>query len=450
MIGLLLGLAATLGSSTCDVTDHGAVPGDERDDTLAVQAAIDSCAGRGGTVIVPAGVFDVAHLRLKSQMTLHLAPGARLSHTTDVGRYPLVGEDDRALIFGNSVKDVTITGLGVIDGNGGLVWPAVQKKIDDNHLDRSADTDRVRFGLLLRGCSNVRVKDITIRDTPMFLMALDDCDGAIVDGVRLEAPIDSPNTDGLQIIDSRDVRVSNCWVSVGDDGIVTKAREKPIERLLVTNCTIRSDDGAVKFGTRSASAVRDSLFSDLVITDSRYGIALFMIHGGDYSNNRFSNIRIASGGRHPRTYPIFVDIDDRAEGRVGKIEGLTFDGIDITTGGNILIGGHPRSPVRDLTLSDIRMRSTSADRIDATAQKPRGNRRYQPIAGSPDFSGVDAHLVIGSATGVRLSNVDVKGAGKRPVLALPQTRHVSIDGGSLSSLPKPNRRPPSAQLSRRR
>jgi hypothetical protein len=444
-VSFLLAFAAS--AATCNAAEYGAVANDRKDDTVAIQMAIDACGGRGGTVVVPAGDYDVAHLRLASRMTLHLAPGARLSHSVDQRRYPPVSGEDRALIYGGDVQDLEITGLGTIDGNGGLVWPAAQKKIDADPLDRSADTDRVRFGLLLQGCSNVRVNGITIRDTPMFLMALDDCDGVVVDGVRLQAPIDSPNTDGLQVIDSRDVRVSNCAISVGDDGIVTKARQKPIERLLVTNCTIRSDDGAIKFGTRSASAVRDSLFSDLVVTDSRYGVALFMIHGGQYSNNRFSNIRIASGGRHARTYPIFVDIDDRGAGLLGKIEGLTFDGLDITTGGNILIGGHPQSPVRDLTLSNIRMRSSGADKIPGDARKPTGNRRYGPVAGSPDYSPIGAHLVIGAASAVRLSNVDIKGAGNRAKIALPQTQDVTIDGSPVASSgeisrPQPSGRPP--------
>lgn len=413
-------LAAAL---SCDVTVHGAVADDGRVDTAAFRAAISACAGKGGTVQVPAGQFDLGQVELKSRMTLHLAPGAVLKASTDLGDFPPVAVLDghRPFLFGNDVRDVAITGLGVIDGSGPAYWQAVRMPgYRDVELAPDADERRIRFGLILNGCANAKIRDITIRDTPMFLMAVKDCDNVVIDGVSLTAPADSPNTDGLQIIDSNDVRVSNCLISVGDDGIVTKARNRVIERLQVTNCRITSDDGAIKFGTRSSSGVRDSLFSNITITDSRYGVAMFMIHGGVYENNRFSNLRIATGGRHARHYPIYVDIDDRRG--LGRIDGLTFEGLDVTTAGNILIGGHPDAPVRDLTIRGMRMRVSEAQDLAATGGKPRGNRSFKPIAGSPDHSRANAHVVLGHVSGARLDAIDVAGRAKadvRPVLATP-------------------------------
>lgn len=419
---------ATAAQPVCDVTKYGAQAGDTRLDTAAVQQAIDACKDRGGRVVVPAGRYVVGQLRLGSTMELHLAPGAVLAASTDLAQFPVVdaigsGNAHRPFIVGLGVRDVSITGMGTIDGSGPSYWG-------------KEDVDRIRFGLIMQACRNVRVRDITIRDTPMFLMAVMGCDNVVIDGVTLTAPLDSPNTDGLQIIDSNDVRVSNAFISVGDDGIVTKAHKRVIERLQVVNTTIASDDGAIKFGTRSESGVRDSLFSNIVIANSRYGIALFMIHGGIYENNRFSNIRIATGGRHARHYPIFVDVDDRArrpadQGTeptvIGSIRGLTFDGIDITTAGNILIGGHPRSPVTDLTMTDIRMRVARAQSLPGTAGKPRGNRTFKAIPGSPDHSGVNAHIVLGHVDDATLRGIDVRGLNTtdtRPTLATPCSTRV--------------------------
>ncbi|NJS13727.1 MAG: hypothetical protein HC788_02770 [Sphingopyxis sp.] len=321
-------------------------------------------------------------------------------------------EGHRALLFGDQISNVEISGTGVIDGMAAPIYAAMDRIIAVNRDDPAADR-RARFGLMLSRCSNVRVRDITIRDTPMFLMAVRQCDNVVLDGFTLDAPVDSHNTDGLQIIDSSDVRVTNCYISVGDDGITTKAQGvKAIERLIVDNCVIRSDDGAIKLGTQSRGVLRDSLFNNIAIVDSRYGIAAFMIRGGLYANNRFTNIRIATGGRHRRGYPIFVDIDDRernAQGGIGRIDGLVFDNLDITTGGNMLIAGHPQSPIRDLTLSNVRFRSTAKDPIAASDVKPTGNRRFRPVAGAADYSTIDAHLVIGEAQGVRLINVDIAG-----------------------------------------
>jgi Glycosyl hydrolases family 28 len=415
----------------CTVTDFGARAGDDDLDTEAIQQAIDRCATSGGQVVIPLGRFVAGTIRLRSNVELHLAPGAVLQASTRLRDFQPIPElhdeeSHRAFIVGTGVQNAAITGLGTIDGAGQSFWA-------------NPDQERVRFGVIVQGCSNVRIRDVTIRDTQMFLAGVMDCDNVVVDGVTLTAPTDSPNTDGLQIIDSSDVRVSNCLIDVGDDGIVTKARRRVIERLQVVNCRISSDDGAIKFGTRSESGVRDSLFSNIAITGSRYGVALFMIHGGVYENNRFDNIRIATGGRHRRHLPIFVDIDDRADRPerqgeqqrpLGVVRGLSFDGIDITTGGNILIGGHPRSPVTDLTLSNIRMRITGAQDVPATAGKPMGNRRFRPVPGSPDHSGVNAHIVLGNVADARLTAVDVRGekpADRRPGLAIVDGADVNFD-----------------------
>ncbi len=420
------------GGLTCDVSSFGAVPDDERADTRAFQSAIDACGDRGGVVYVPSGRFDLGQVNLRSRMHLHLAAGSLLKASGKLSDFPVNTAIDEAgrhrpFIVGVGVRDLSISGLGAIDGSGPQYWG-------------KEDVDRIRFGLIVQGCSNVKVRDITIRDTPMFLMGVMDCDNVVVDGVTLTAPADSPNTDGLQIIDSHDVRISNCLISVGDDGIVPKMRKRMIERLQVNNCRITSDDGAIKFGTRSSSGMRDSLFSNLTITDSRYGIAMFMIHGGVYENIRFSNIRIATGGRHSRHYPIFIDVEDRADSvaeqgsqnrPLGRVNGITFDGIDITTAGNIMIGGHPKSPITDLTLSDIRMRVSNAQDLPKLKGKPMGNRTFKPVPGSPDYSGVNAHIVLGSVSGANLDNVDVRAVtptDARPTLATPGSTAIAAPG----------------------
>ena len=416
----------------CDVRSFGAIANDDRPDSVAIQNAIDACSGWGGRVIVPSGTYVLGQIELKSNMELHLAPGAVLRASPNLQDFPVQtaihdGGEHRPFIFGAGVKNVSITGLGTIDGSGPAYWG-------------KEDRDRIRFGLIVQGCNNVKVRDISIRDTPMFLMGVMDCDNVVVDGVTLTAPVDSPNTDGLQIIDSHDVRISNCLISVGDDGIVPKMRKRMIERLQVVNCRISSDDGAIKFGTRSSSGMRDSLFSDITITDSRYGIALFMIHGGIYENIRFDNIRIATGGRHKRHYPIFVDIDDRADSPtlqgtqdrpLGRIHGITFDGIDISTSGNILIAGHPKSPVTDLTIRNLRMRVSDAQDLPTLTGKPLGNRTFKPVPGSSDYTDINAHIVLGNLSGGQLSGIDVQAADakdKRPLLALPGSSGIVLEG----------------------
>ena len=51
-------------------------------DTAAVQAAIDTCnKDQGGTVLVPAGVFVIGTIEMKSNITLHIAAQGKLLGT---------------------------------------------------------------------------------------------------------------------------------------------------------------------------------------------------------------------------------------------------------------------------------------------------------------------------------------------------------------------------------
>jgi polygalacturonase len=396
----------------CDIAAFGATPDDNTLDDSAIEAAIAACAPRGGTVVVPAGVFVTGGVELRSNITLHLAGGAVLRGSTRLQDYRRFDPDiaarivdnpddqrlgDRGLLSGVGVENVTIDGTGTIDGSGAAFW---------------GDTaNRPTFSLDLSGCRNVRMRDVTFMDPATYHIRMSNCDDVVIDGVTIRAPMLAPNSDGLQIRDSADVRIANCLIETGDDAIVLKSRERFVERVTITNCRITSDDAAIKFGTGSRLGVRDVSVSNVIVTNSRYGVALFMQDGGVYENVRFADMNIETGGRHARAYPIMLDVDTRGSaGELGTIRNVTFDGLDIRTAGNILIGGQANAPIRDLTLSNIRMRVSEGTDLAATAGKPRGNRSL-PRSALADFSGEVAHIVLGHVEGVRLVAVDVTSAG---------------------------------------
>jgi polygalacturonase len=416
--------------TTCDVTAYGAAADDETLDDTAIAAAITACAPSGGTVVVPSGVFLTGGVQLASNITFHLNGGAVLKGSDRLADYtPLLGlggaelerpEDsvNRGVLSAVGVRNVTLSGTGTIDGTGAAFWGDLENRPD--------------FVVGFADCRNIRVRDVTIIDPAKYNVRLNNCDDVVVDGVTINAPTLSPNSDGIQVRDSADVRISNCLISTGDDAIVLKAHERNVERVTVTNCRITSDDAAFKFGTGSERITRDVTVSNVVVTGSRYGVALFMQDGGTYENARFTDMIIETGGRHRREYPIYVDVDTRfGNGELGTVRDITFDGLDIRTRGNILIGGQASAPISGITLSNIRM--TVADAVDLveTAGKPRGNRLQAQRTGAADFSGEVGHIVLGHTSGVTVRDVTISGAteaDRRPVLVTRDSAATVTDG----------------------
>src|SRR5215469_8427622 len=79
-----VGRDSDLGARTYNIRDFGAKGDGTTLDTVAVQAAIDAChKDQGGTVLVPAGVFVIGTVELKSNVTLRIAAAGKLLGSAD-------------------------------------------------------------------------------------------------------------------------------------------------------------------------------------------------------------------------------------------------------------------------------------------------------------------------------------------------------------------------------
>jgi len=72
------------------ITDFGAKAGISYTNTIAINKAIETCAGKGGgRVIIPAGIFKSGTLLMKDHVTLYLESGATLLASTDLKDFPV-------------------------------------------------------------------------------------------------------------------------------------------------------------------------------------------------------------------------------------------------------------------------------------------------------------------------------------------------------------------------
>ncbi len=427
---------ASADTGHCPITDYGAIPNDQQPDTGSIQAAIDACKGTGGSVIVPAGVWDTGGIELGSDMEFHLRAGAELRLIPDISLYPKIEHDGPrsdgprkyyAAIYAPGVSNLIIQGPGRINGSGPAFW-------DDNFYDLGISRPtlpRPEPTVELADCSNVHVRGVQFENLPSFALKFNRCDDVSAVDVRIENDRRSPNTDGIQITDTQNAFITRANIRTGDDAIVIKSYRRIVDNLVVSDSYVESDDGAIKFGTQVYKGIQNTTFSNIVINESRYGISLFQYDGGHFRNNRFDNIIIKTGGRWGRHYPIYVDVDRRTtDSDYGQIDGLVFSNISIDTPGASLIAGHPKAPIRNLTLQNINvMTPDTVFDLAESGDKPTGNRDIRRDSASKNYASVPAHFVLGNAKHVAVKDIvidDRDESQSRSALAL-----IGLEGVAL-------------------
>ncbi len=402
----------------CRPESFGGQADDARPDTVAVQAAIASCAGRGGVVLVGVGEWWVGGLMLGSDMVFRLEAGATLRLIPDMALYPAIGAGGHfAALYAPFAENLRIEGPGSIDGSGPEFW-------DENFYELGIPRPtrpRPAPVIELADCRDVVIDGLRMENTPGYAIRFHRCERGLARDVTIRNDPRSPNTDGIQIRDSADIRVQRADIRTGDDAVVLKSGARAVERIVVEDSRLVSDDAAIKFGTGSRIGVRDSVFRRNVIEGTRYGVAIFAIDGGVHERNLFEDTTIATGGRHSRTYPLFVDVDRREADRPwGGVRGLTFRNLTIESDGASLIAGNPKGLLNDVRIENVRIgRRGEPEDLQRRRSKPRGNVNIETQSDSVDYSTHDAEIVIAHARNVYFDTLVVPDCreleGRRPL-----------------------------------
>ncbi|WP_390406119.1 glycoside hydrolase family 28 protein [Lacticaseibacillus jixiensis] len=263
-----------------EVTAFGAKGDGQHDDTAAFQEAIKAIDIQGGGELsVPAGTYQVGALTLCSHLVLTIQAGAKLAFIPEVNLYPVVQSRwegvarpvYQACIYGKHLEDVTLQGMGVIDGNGQPWWDAFAKQ--DLAYPRP-------YLVSLEHCQHVRVRDLTFTNSPAWTLHPMESRDLVFDGVTVRNPADSPNTDGLDPESCNDIRIVNCEFDVGDDCIAVKAGteqtaiKSPCENLVIANCNMRRGHGGVVLGSEMSGDIRHVVITNCTFDHTDRGIRM--------------------------------------------------------------------------------------------------------------------------------------------------------------------------------
>lgn len=289
------------GQKIFDVRQFGAKGDGVTLDTQAIQNALDECGKTGGGIVqLPAGTYLSKPIFLRSGTTLQLDEGAILKATDEPADFAKPNSPGSVIAFVNG-KDLTnaaISGKGTIDGSGRRWWgPALEAK-----SAKKPETQRRPRMVIMERCSNLQIRDVTLTNSPSFHLVPKDCENVVIDGVRFIAPDESPNTDAIDPSTSRHVRITNCYIDVGDDNVAIKSgRHDPdhpdaaCEDIVVADCQFLHGHG-MSVGSETEGGVKNLKVERITFenTDNGVRIKSYQGRGGIVENASYSDLTMTN------------------------------------------------------------------------------------------------------------------------------------------------------------
>ncbi len=177
--------------------------------------------------------FDpVKPLPRPEETTRYFGPGVHFAGIMELKDHDRIFLHPEALVFGSlysqGAKDVKVFGGGVLDGG-------TERRLLE-HCYEPFTKGTVR----LYNCSDVVIEDVILKDSATWVLSLFDCQRVTVKNVKSVGHW-RYNTDGIDVVNCRDVAISHCFLHVFDDAITLKGIygcQEPVENVTVEDCVL--------------------------------------------------------------------------------------------------------------------------------------------------------------------------------------------------------------------
>src|SRR5450432_2094379 len=307
------------------ITGYGAVADGKTSNTAAIQKAIDECHKHGGgTIMIPAGNFVTGTVRLYSNMNVYFEAGAVLTGSTNNKEYGYQkdigfsgpGAGSKTGIFvAHHEQNISISGFGAIKGNGVsfMYMDSLQYGMDfaPKYTRQMGDYMNPKYGrddgpvlwkgtyegrpgvmLIFSDCKNVSLSNIHLEESPNWTVAFLNSEDIKINGITILNNMNIPNSDGIDMYDSKNITISDCNIQAGDDAIAVISSSN----ITATNCILHSRSCGIRVGYNvfNNNNSGNLLFNNIRIYDSNRGIGIFQRRGGNMVNIIFSNMIIST------------------------------------------------------------------------------------------------------------------------------------------------------------
>jgi polygalacturonase len=406
--GLLMALLLLFGADAWgtaaffNVLDYGAHPDGSASSTEAIRSAIQAAkAAGGGTVYFPPGNYVTGPIELVNNLVLDVDAGATLRFPAT--RLPFTKGREQGiecltpvpLIGGQNLQNVTIMGRGLLTTDNaewlkimprtkragsdpgsafGPNWERLLQDLElktpatDEEYEKAAPELRPSF-IRTMDSTNVLIEGVHFVGSSMWTIHLLYTDNAVVRNVIIET-YPGVHTDGIAVDSSRNVRISDCYIDTGDDGIVIKSGKdadgrrvnKPTENVSIANCTVHHAHGAVSLGSEIAGGIRNLVADNITCDGTQMGVRIKSRRGrgGVVEDVRFDNWTMENVGQAINVTSYYLmegEVRTSAQPVSEKtpvfrniaISHMTIHGARVA----INIEGLPEMPIEGLRISDV-------------------------------------------------------------------------------------------------
>ena len=217
------------------------------------------------------GVHHPGKIVLESNQTVYVAAGAVVYGS----------------ISAQQANNIRILGRGIVDVS---------------EYERGKGGGAIR----LNDCTEVVIDGLVLRDPDVWCCSLHGCSHAEISNLKLVG-LWRYNSDGIDLCNSQDIHVRDCFVRAYDDCIVLKGlmgrggkgrtsfTDRPVKGILVERCVCWNDWGrALEIGAETSTPeIADVVFRDCNVIRTDY-IAMDIQHGhrAKVHDIRFENIRV--------------------------------------------------------------------------------------------------------------------------------------------------------------
>ncbi|GAB2289032.1 Polygalacturonase 1 [Dionaea muscipula] len=250
-----------------------------------------ACSTENGIFRVPAlDTFKLKPITLSGPCNSHTTfmIYGKIEASEDIADYE---KDQRHWLVFEDVDNLRVEGGGTIDGNGKIWW------------ERSCKW-RNSTAMTFRNCNNLAVDNLIIRNAQQMHISFQSCNKVVASNLMISAPGHSPNTDGIHLTRTKNIKIINSLIRTGDDCISIVSGSQHVQATDIT-CGPGHGISIGSLGEGDSEAhVSDISVNRAKLSGTTNGVRIKTWQGG---SGRATNIQFQNIQMKDVKHPIIID-----------------------------------------------------------------------------------------------------------------------------------------------